>query len=77
VPLVTIEGVHLFGMPRQVARVTEGLPAGSSAVGAIAGMGAHVCRQADVRREGVATGCAGVGAVAGMGVEVCRQVVGS
>ena len=60
-----------------MASLTEGLPAGSSAVGAIAGMGAHVYCQADGRRESVATGYAGVGAVAGMGVEVSRQVVGS
>ena len=68
------ESVHLCTVPRQVAGLPEGLPAGGAGVGSDTGVGAHMCRQAAGRREGLAAGGAGVGTVAGMDAHVSRQV---
>ena len=37
-----VEPVHLDAVPREIARLREGLAAGGAGVGAVAGMGAHV-----------------------------------
>ena len=71
-----IESVHLCAVDVQVARPREGLAAGGADVGAVADMGAHVCRQTAGLREGHAARGTGVGAVAGVGAHVCRQVAG-
>ena len=70
--LLLIESVHLLAVPCQVAGLREGPAAGGAGVGAIAGMGAHVCRQVAGRRAGLTAGGAGVGTVAGMGAHVRR-----
>jgi len=70
------ESVHPFAVLGQVAGLREGLAAGGAYIGALAGMGAHVCLQAAGLREGMTAGGAGVGADAGMGSHVCRQVAG-
>ena len=71
-----IKSVHLFAVPRQVAGLREGPAASGAGVGAIAGMGAHVCREAARRREGLAASDTDVGAIARMGAHVPRQVAG-
>ena len=68
--------MNFLAVPLQGAGVREGLSAGGAYVGAVAGMGAHVSRQAAVLREGLAAGGAGVGAFAGMGAHVFRQIAG-
>ena len=40
-----IESMHILGVPCPAARVREGLAAGGAGVGAVAGMGTHVCRE--------------------------------
>ena len=54
-PSLLIESVHLYAVPRQAAGLREGLTAGGARVGAVAGMGAHVCRQIVGPRAGLAS----------------------
>ena len=50
------EMVHIPAVRRQAAGMRECLAAGCAGVGAVAGMGAHVCRQATGRGEGTPAG---------------------
>ena len=67
VPLLLIERVHVYAVPRHVARVRGRCAAGGACVGAVPSRGEHVSLQTARPREGVAAGSADVGASTGTG----------
>jgi len=73
-PLIRMDCVFTFVVPREAPVVQEGLAARGTGVGAVTGMAAHVSHQPAGRGEGLAARGAGVGADAGMGPHVLNQV---